>query len=127
LRCQKLLGVPIKEETEESPKETWQDLLTRVTGIDPRVCPFCGEGKMIEREILPVRYAEQTGWPNMRVALHENGSVGGTYFNPKLSRKGEGMSFPPEKRLTLAMTRVRDQALTQNDSHIVARILFNCQ
>ena len=37
------------------------------------------------------------------------------------------MSFPPEKRLTLVMTRVRDQTLIQNDSHIVARILFNCQ
>ena len=53
LRCQKLLGVSIKEEIEESPKETWQDLLTRITGIDPRVCPFCGKGKMIQREILP--------------------------------------------------------------------------
>ena len=51
----------------------------------------------------------------------------GTYFNPKLPRKGEGMSFPPEKRLTLVMTRVRDQTLIQNDSHIVARILFNGQ
>ena len=37
------------------------------------------------------------------------------------------MSFPPEKRLTLVMTRVRDQTLIQNDSHIVARILFNSQ
>jgi hypothetical protein len=51
LRCQKLLGVSITEETGESPKETWQDLLTRITGIDPRVCPFCGQGKMIQREI----------------------------------------------------------------------------
>ena len=53
LRCHKLLGVSIKEETEESPKETWQDLLTRITGVDPRVCPFCSQGKMIQREILP--------------------------------------------------------------------------
>ena len=51
----------------------------------------------------------------------------GTYFNPNLPRKGEGMSFPPEKRLTLVMARVRDQTLIQNDSHIVARILFNSQ
>jgi hypothetical protein len=50
----------------------------------------------------------------------------GTYFNPKLSRKGEGMSFPPEKGLILAMTPARDQALIQTDSPIVARILFNC-
>ena len=53
LRCQKLLGVLTKEEAEESPKETWEDLLTRITGIDPRVCPFCGQGKMIPREVLP--------------------------------------------------------------------------
>jgi hypothetical protein len=49
----------------------------------------------------------------------------GTYFNPKLPFKGEGMSFLPEKRLTFVMTLVRDQTLIQNDSHIVARILFN--
>ena len=53
LRCRKLLGVLTKEEAEESPKETWEDLLTRITGIDPRVCPFCGQGKMIPREVLP--------------------------------------------------------------------------
>ena len=51
----------------------------------------------------------------------------GTYFNPKLPRKGEGMSFPPEERLTLVVTPVRGQTLIQNDSHIVARILFNSQ
>jgi hypothetical protein len=63
----------------------------------------------------------------MRGALHENRSVGGTYFNPKLPLKGEGMCFPPEKRLTLVMTQVRDQILIQNDSPTVARILFDCQ
>jgi hypothetical protein len=69
-RCQKLLGVPSKEGPEESPKETWQDLLTRITGMDPRVCPFCGQGKMVEKEILPAcaistanRMAQYTGCP----------------------------------------------------------------
>ena len=52
LRCKKLLGVVTSEEPEEVPKETWQDLLTRITGIDPRICPHCGKGKMIQREIL---------------------------------------------------------------------------
>ncbi len=37
------------------------------------------------------------------------------------------MSFPPEKRLPLVVIPVRDQTLIQNDSPIVARILFNCQ
>jgi len=70
LRCQKLLGVSIKEETEASPKETWQDLLTRITGIDPRVCPFCSQGKMVEKGILPAcaistadRIPQYTGCP----------------------------------------------------------------
>ncbi len=48
----KLLGVSTKKEPEEAPKETWEDLLTRITGIDPRVCPHCGKGRMIQREIL---------------------------------------------------------------------------
>ena len=55
LHCQKLLGISTQEEPEESPKEGWQDLLTRLTGVDPRVCPFCGQGKMIPREILVAR------------------------------------------------------------------------
>jgi len=53
LRCKKLLGVWIPEQSKEVLKETWQDLLTRITGIDPRVCPYCGKGKMIQRETLP--------------------------------------------------------------------------
>jgi len=52
LRCKRLLGAWTEMEPEEAPKETWQDLLTRITGIDPRVCPHCGKGKMIQREIL---------------------------------------------------------------------------
>jgi hypothetical protein len=53
LRCKKLLGMLISEQSKEVLKETWQDLLTRITGIDPRVCPYCGKGKMIQRETLP--------------------------------------------------------------------------
>jgi hypothetical protein len=53
LRCKKLLGVLVPEESKQVLKETWQDLLTRITGIDPRVCPYCGKGKMIQRETLP--------------------------------------------------------------------------
>jgi len=28
-------------------KERWEDLLFRITGIDPRICPYCGKGKMV--------------------------------------------------------------------------------
>ena len=52
LRCKKLLGVSTSEEPKQGPKESWQDLLTRITGIDPRICPYCGKGKMIQRETL---------------------------------------------------------------------------
>lgn len=53
LRCKTLLGVSTSEEPREEAKESWQDLLTRITGIDPRICPHCGKGKMIQKEILP--------------------------------------------------------------------------
>ena len=53
LWCKKLLGVSTDKEPEEPTKETWEDLLTRISGIDPRVCPRCGKGKMIQRDILP--------------------------------------------------------------------------
>jgi hypothetical protein len=53
LCCQKLLGVLKSDEPRETIQETWEELLTRITGIDPRVCPFCGQGKMIPRENLP--------------------------------------------------------------------------
>jgi hypothetical protein len=52
LRCRKLLVVLKPEELEESPPETWEDLLTRITEKDPRACPICGQGKMIRREVL---------------------------------------------------------------------------
>ncbi len=53
LRCKALLGVSPGEEPKKSPRESWQHLLTRITGIDPGVCPYCGKGKMIQREVLP--------------------------------------------------------------------------
>ena len=56
LRCKKLLGVSTREQSKDSPKESWQDLLTRITGIDPRVCPHCGKGEMIQKEILLPRH-----------------------------------------------------------------------
>ena len=53
LQSKKFLGVLINESAGLAPKESWEDLLTRITGIDPRVCPHCGKGRMIQREILP--------------------------------------------------------------------------
>jgi hypothetical protein len=48
--CKKLLGTPCRHENRE--KELWQDLLTRITGTDPRICPYCGKGKMVLKKVL---------------------------------------------------------------------------
>jgi len=50
--CKRLLGVDCREEGKEKRKESWQDLLTRVTGNDPRICPYCGKGRMVLKEVL---------------------------------------------------------------------------
>jgi hypothetical protein len=59
LRCKRLLGVLTNKDPQEVPKETWEDLLTRITGIDPRVCPLCGKGKWVLRETLLPIYWER--------------------------------------------------------------------
>jgi len=59
LRCKRLLGVWTDKESQKAPKETWEDLLTRITGIDPRVCPHCGKGKWVLRETLLPLYWER--------------------------------------------------------------------
>jgi hypothetical protein len=53
--CHTMMG-GVKKATKEKRRETWQEQLLRITGIDVTVCPFCQKGKMcrIER-LLPVR------------------------------------------------------------------------
>lgn len=48
--CKELFGVDCQDDKRE--KLSWQDLLTRVTGQDPRICPYCGKGQMIMKEVL---------------------------------------------------------------------------
>lgn len=56
-RCRELLGVQVEQDKEKARRETWQELLARLTGIDPRICPHCGEGKMVLKEaLLPQDY-----------------------------------------------------------------------
>jgi hypothetical protein len=50
-RCKKLLGVDGSQEHEQG-KESWQELLERITGHDPRICPFCGKGTMVLKQVL---------------------------------------------------------------------------
>lgn len=49
-QCKALLGVHCKQDLRE--KEPWQDLLHRITGTDPRICPYCGKGEMILKEVF---------------------------------------------------------------------------
>lgn len=49
--CKALLGVRFPE-NDSNDKETWEDLLSRLTGIDPRICPTCGKGRLVLKEKL---------------------------------------------------------------------------
>jgi len=51
-RSMSLLGAKPLNQDPQKHREPWQDLLERITGIDPRVCPSCGKGKMVLKEVL---------------------------------------------------------------------------
>jgi hypothetical protein len=53
--CRELLG-SVKLIKENNKRETWQEQLLRVCGIDVNVCPVCKKGRMHTIEsLLPVR------------------------------------------------------------------------
>jgi hypothetical protein len=53
--AQSLLGICLQEI--ETPKPTWQDLMVRITGIDPCQCQVCGRGRLVLKEVLfPQKY-----------------------------------------------------------------------
>ena len=49
-QAQQILGAWHEQVQDE--KLTWQELLHRLTGIDPVICPVCGKGQMVTKEIL---------------------------------------------------------------------------
>ena len=51
-RCKKLLGVPDEGNNAAGHRESWQELLFRITGRDPSICPYCGKGTMVVKELL---------------------------------------------------------------------------
>jgi len=54
--CRKFLGSGITETKENVSKETWQEQLIRICGIDVTVCPVCQKGRMLRVAILnPLR------------------------------------------------------------------------
>ncbi len=50
LRCRQILGVATPSAPEE--RLSWEDFLYRLTGVDPGICPHCGKGRMVLKEIL---------------------------------------------------------------------------
>jgi hypothetical protein len=51
-QCMALFGVGYTDQVQEKHRTSWEDLLGRITGVDPRICPYCGKGKMICKQIL---------------------------------------------------------------------------
>jgi hypothetical protein len=51
-KCKKLLGVPTQNNLKSKAKETWQELLLRISQIDIRICPYCKKGHMIMKETI---------------------------------------------------------------------------
>lgn len=49
-RCMALLGVHHRHQKKQ--RLPWQDLLERITGEDPRSCPYCGKGRLVLKEVL---------------------------------------------------------------------------
>jgi hypothetical protein len=53
--CKEILGSLCNDKEELSNKESWEELLFRLTGKDPRICPCCGKGRMVRKgELSPV-------------------------------------------------------------------------
>ncbi|MCP4266755.1 MAG: IS91 family transposase [Candidatus Brocadiaceae bacterium] len=47
--CREILGLIDNDREEQSHKESWEELLFRLTGKDPRICPCCGKGRMVRK------------------------------------------------------------------------------
>lgn len=54
-RCQEIFGV-VRES--EPPPKSWEDFVFELTGKDPRLCPKCGKGHWVMKEIIPVQRLE---------------------------------------------------------------------
>lgn len=53
-----------KKTISSGEKETWQELMLRLTGVDYTICPSCGKGHMIRKEkINPRCYSP----PNVKI------------------------------------------------------------
>jgi hypothetical protein len=53
-RSKEVLCVCKHEEAHGEQSLDWADLIFQLTGKDPRICPECGQGRMVRLKILPV-------------------------------------------------------------------------
>jgi hypothetical protein len=51
--CRELLGTSAVIEPDKIKKETWQEQLLRICGIDVTACPVCQKGRMSKVDELP--------------------------------------------------------------------------
>ncbi len=51
-KCKNLLGVPAENNLNSKVKETWQELLLRISKVDSRICPCCKKGYMVLTETI---------------------------------------------------------------------------
>jgi hypothetical protein len=51
--CRELLGTSAVIEQDKEKKETWQEQLLRICGIDVTTCPICRKGRMSRADELP--------------------------------------------------------------------------
>ncbi len=50
--CRKILDVQESQDKQEPEAESWEELILRLTGVDPTICTNCGEGRMVRRIII---------------------------------------------------------------------------
>lgn len=53
--CKKILGVASENLQDTKKRETWEELLFKLTGVDYTICPCCNKGKMIRKIKLEPR------------------------------------------------------------------------
>jgi hypothetical protein len=51
-QCMALFGVRYPDQDQEKHRMPWEELLESITGVDPRICPYCGKGRMIRKQVL---------------------------------------------------------------------------
>jgi hypothetical protein len=60
-QARQLLGSPTPPSPDATPRESWQDLLRRLTGRDPNRCPYCERGTL--RIVASTRTPQDTRGP----------------------------------------------------------------